>query len=270
MWRRTRPFWGGLLVIVAASEMLVSERDPLPVVTHIGIQGLAGYLIPTFILLCGVLLWSIPNAWIYYSLLAILLGLGSWITSNLGGFFIGMLIDVIGGALAFAWTTDADYGSSGWLRGKPPGGLPSWALEVISRLRNTRRRNQKATVNPRTLLALPNPQLSGPSVPPALTAPRDRRLRHLDESGQYGLFDQLNNVYRPSSTTTEVTSVTITTTTVSPAKALERLHDARLAQDDLQDAAAAAGDVLAEVTGPTPDGGKIRRALSSLKGFLSR
>jgi hypothetical protein len=135
IWRRTRPFWGGLLVIVGASEMLVSERDPLPVVTHIGTQGLAGYLIPTFILVCGVLLWSIPDAWIYYSLFAILLGLGSWITSNLGGFFIGMLIDVIGGALAFAWTTDADYGSSGWLRGKPPSGLPSWALDVISRLK---------------------------------------------------------------------------------------------------------------------------------------
>ena len=108
--------------------MLVSERDPLPVVTHIGTQGLVGYLIPTFILACGVLLWSIPNALTYYSLFAILLGLGSWITSNLGGFFIGMLIDVIGGALAFAWTTDADYGSSGWLHIRSPSELPSWAL----------------------------------------------------------------------------------------------------------------------------------------------
>lgn len=114
--------------------MLVSERDPLPVVTHIGTQGLVSYLIPTFILACGVLLWSIPNALIYYSLFAILLGLGSWITSNLGGFFIGMLIDVIGGALAFAWTTDADYGSSGWLHSRSPSELPSWALDVISRL----------------------------------------------------------------------------------------------------------------------------------------
>jgi hypothetical protein len=115
--------------------MLVSEQAPLPVVTHIGIQGLAGYLIPTFMLLCGVLLWLIPIAWLYHSRLAILLALGSWITSNLGGFFIGMLIGVIGGALAFAWTTDADYGPSGWLHNKPRLGLPSWALDVISRLK---------------------------------------------------------------------------------------------------------------------------------------
>ena len=85
----------------------MSERDPHPVVTHIGIQGVALVIIPTFILLCGVLLWLVPIAWIYYSILTILLALGSWITSNLGGFFIGMLIDIVGGALAFAWTTDA-------------------------------------------------------------------------------------------------------------------------------------------------------------------
>jgi hypothetical protein len=114
--------------------MLVSERDPHPVVTHIGIQGVAGYMIPTLILLCGVLLWLVPIAWIYYSILTILLALGSWITSNLGGFFIGMLIDIVGGALAFAWTTDADYGSAGWIRGKPRIGLPSWARGQVSPL----------------------------------------------------------------------------------------------------------------------------------------
>lgn len=53
------------------------------------------------------------------------------------------------------------------------------------------------------------------------------------------------------------------------AKTLERLPDAGLAQDDLHDAEAAARDVLAEVTKPVPDRGKIRRALSSLKGFLA-
>ncbi len=107
--------------------MLVSERAPFPVVTHIGVTGLAGYLIPTFILLCGVMLWFVPIAWIYYSILTIVLALASWITSNLGGFFIGMLIDIVGGALAFAWTTDADYGSCGWIRGELRIGLPSWA-----------------------------------------------------------------------------------------------------------------------------------------------
>jgi hypothetical protein len=109
-WRRTRPFWGGLLVLLGGAEILLSERAPLPLVIHIGLQGLAGYLVPLISLLCGALLWFHPVQRTFYSLLAVLLALGSWITSNLGGFFIGMLLGVIGGALAFGWA------DGGWPR----------------------------------------------------------------------------------------------------------------------------------------------------------
>lgn len=110
IWRRSRPFWGGLLVMIGASEMLLSEQDLLSVVPHIGIQGLAGYLIPAHLLLMGVLLWLNPAERTIYSLIAIFLALWSWTTSNLGGFFVGMLLGMVGGALAFAWTTDAKHG----------------------------------------------------------------------------------------------------------------------------------------------------------------
>jgi hypothetical protein len=115
--------------------MLVSEQAPLPVVTHIGIQGLAGYLIPTFLALCGVVLWLNPIDRIIYSLLAIFLALGSWITSNLGGFFVGMLVGVIGGALAFAWTRDAEHGSPARFHSKPRIALPTGRIVLIFRLR---------------------------------------------------------------------------------------------------------------------------------------
>ena len=103
-WRRTRPFWGGLLVVLGAAEILLSEKAPLPLVVHIGLQGLAGYLVPAVLLLCGILILFHPVQHTFYSILAVLLALGSWITSNLGGFFIGMLLGVVGGSLAFAWT----------------------------------------------------------------------------------------------------------------------------------------------------------------------
>jgi hypothetical protein len=102
-WRRTRPFWGGLLVILGGAEILLSEKGPLPLIIHIGLQGLAGYLIPTIMVLCGLLLLFHPVQRTFYSLLAVLLALGSWITSNLGGFFVGMLLGLVGGSLAFAW-----------------------------------------------------------------------------------------------------------------------------------------------------------------------
>jgi len=136
-WRRTRPFWGGLLIIAGASELLLSEQAPLPVVTYIGIHNPGAYLTPAFMLMCGLLLWLTPIARSYHSVLAILLALWSWITSNLGGFFIGMLIGAIGGALAFAWTADTEDEPSGLPR-KPRIGWPSLARTartVTSRLK---------------------------------------------------------------------------------------------------------------------------------------
>jgi hypothetical protein len=102
-WRYTRPFWGGLLVLLAGLEILLSERGPLPIIVHIGLQGIAGYIIPAVMVLLGVLLLFNPAQRTFYSLLAVLLALSSWITSNLGGFFVGMLLGVVGGSLAFAW-----------------------------------------------------------------------------------------------------------------------------------------------------------------------
>jgi len=134
IWRRTRPFWGGLIVIVGAGEMLLSEQAPPRIVTHIGIQGLAGYLIPAFMLLCGALLWINPIDRIIYSLLALFLALGSWITSNLGGFFVGMVAGVVGAALAFAWTTEAESGPPALPRGKQRIALPPVGLVLIYRL----------------------------------------------------------------------------------------------------------------------------------------
>jgi Family of unknown function (DUF6114) len=107
-WRRTRPFWGGLLIILGGAEMLLSEQAPLPIVIHVGVQGLAGYLVPIVLVLCGVLLWLSPLQQTFYSVLAVLLALGSWVTSNLGGFFVGLLLGVLGGALAFAWQRGED------------------------------------------------------------------------------------------------------------------------------------------------------------------
>jgi Family of unknown function (DUF6114) len=102
-WRNTRPFCGALFVILSGAVILLSEKAPISIVVHIGLQGLAGYLVPALLLLCGLLLLVNPVQRTFYAVLAILLALGSWITSNLGGFFVGMVLGLIGGSLAFAW-----------------------------------------------------------------------------------------------------------------------------------------------------------------------
>lgn len=102
-WRRSRPFWGALLVNLGGLEILYSEKAPLKVVVHLGPLGVAGYLLPLIMLLCGLLLWFNPAQRTFYSILSVLLSLGTWITSNLGGFVIGLLLGVVGGSLAFGW-----------------------------------------------------------------------------------------------------------------------------------------------------------------------
>ncbi|MFE0589911.1 DUF6114 domain-containing protein [Micromonospora echinospora] len=103
-WRRTRPFWGAFLVILGGAEILASVRAPLPVILHIGLQGMAGYLVPLLLLTCGVLLLATPAQRAFYAIVSIILALASWLTSNLGGFLIGMLLALVGGCLALAWT----------------------------------------------------------------------------------------------------------------------------------------------------------------------
>ena len=102
-WRRSRPFWGGLFILLGGLEIFLTVWAPLPVVLKVGMQSVLGYLIPLVIVLCGLLLWFNPSQRVFYSLVAILLCLSSWITSNMGGFVVGLLLGLIGGSLAFAW-----------------------------------------------------------------------------------------------------------------------------------------------------------------------
>lgn len=102
-WRRTRPFWGGVLVVLGGGEILFSYKAPLPVVMHFGLYGLAGILVPAMLVLLGASILFDPAHRTFYSVLTVLAALGSWLTSNLGGFVIGMVLGVIGGSLAFGW-----------------------------------------------------------------------------------------------------------------------------------------------------------------------
>lgn len=102
-WRRTRPFWGGLLVLLGGGEILLTYRASFGIVLHFGLYGLAGYLVPAMLLLLGALIVFDPAHRTFYSVLAVLAALGTWLTSNLGGFFLGMLLGLVGGSMAFGW-----------------------------------------------------------------------------------------------------------------------------------------------------------------------
>ncbi|MFF3330929.1 DUF6114 domain-containing protein [Streptomyces sp. NPDC002888] len=107
-WSARRPFPGGLLLVLGGTEILVTMKAPLPVILHIGMQGLAGYLLPTLMLLIGLLILFNPSQRLFYSIIGVLVSLGTWPTSNLGGFLIGLLLGVVGSCLAFGWLPDQE------------------------------------------------------------------------------------------------------------------------------------------------------------------
>jgi Family of unknown function (DUF6114) len=108
-WRRSRPFSGGLLVLLAGLELLliplsgVLGHGAIKLVIYIGIGGVFGVLIGLLLVAAGIIIWVNPVHRVFYGIAGIVLGIVSFPASNLGGFFIGMLLAVIGGSLAFAW-----------------------------------------------------------------------------------------------------------------------------------------------------------------------
>ncbi len=107
-WRRRRPFWGGLCVLLGGCETLLSERANISVVLHAGAESLAGYLLPAVVAICGLLIIFNPMHRLFYSVISVLCSLGMWVTSNLGGFVVGMLLGLVGSSLAFGWLPDQE------------------------------------------------------------------------------------------------------------------------------------------------------------------
>ncbi|MCG5440406.1 DUF6114 domain-containing protein, partial [Micromonospora foliorum] len=104
-WQRSRPFWGGLLIALAGLEMFASTRMTLNGLSfHSGATGLLSLLIPIILVTCGLLLWFTPAQRLFYSIVAAVTAVYSLIGLNLGGFFVGLLLGIVGSALAFAWT----------------------------------------------------------------------------------------------------------------------------------------------------------------------
>src|SRR5579859_3241337 len=113
-WRRTRPFWGGFLLVLAGVELLLIPLSGILVhgavrlVVYIGIGGVFGVLLGVLLIACGLLLWLNPAHRTFYAIAGVLLAVLSFIASNFGGFFIGMLLGIIGGSMGFGWTPAAD------------------------------------------------------------------------------------------------------------------------------------------------------------------
>nr|WP_234317900.1 DUF6114 domain-containing protein [Streptomyces rimosus] len=103
-WRRTRPFWAGLLLILGGAELLLVPLSPLTVLINLGLGGLAAIGIGLALIVAGLFLWLRPAAHHYVSLHALILSVLSFAATNLGGFLVGMGLGIAGSAMGFGWT----------------------------------------------------------------------------------------------------------------------------------------------------------------------
>ncbi|MFH8369679.1 DUF6114 domain-containing protein [Streptomyces sp. NPDC018031] len=117
-WRRTRPFWAGLLLILAGAEMVAIPLSPLQVLVSLGLGGLAAIGIGLALVVAGLFLWFAPRSRAYVSIHALLLSVVSFAATNLGGFLLGMTLGIVGSAMGFGWTPAAPAAPG-------PGGAPA-------------------------------------------------------------------------------------------------------------------------------------------------
>ena len=103
-WRRTRPFWGGLLLMLGGAEMLLIPLSPLTVLVSLGLGGIAALGIGIALVVAGLFLWLLPHTHHYVSVNALILSVISFAATNLGGFLVGMLLGIAGSAMGFGWT----------------------------------------------------------------------------------------------------------------------------------------------------------------------
>ncbi|MFD3453742.1 DUF6114 domain-containing protein [Streptomyces sp. NPDC058691] len=121
-WRRSRPFWAGFWTLLAGLEILSIPLAPLSLMIHEGIAGVSGLLMGVFLVVLGLTMWFAPHHRTFAGIAALIFSVASLVLSNFGGFLIGFLLGVMGGAMAVSWVPYGD-GNGRWGRGRP---VPDW------------------------------------------------------------------------------------------------------------------------------------------------
>lgn len=103
-WRKGRPFPAGLLITLAGIELWLAPLSSIGNIIHEGVGGVSAFFIGALMMMFGLTVWFAPAYRVFAGIASIMLGLIALPATNLGGFFIGTLLSLIGGGLAVAWT----------------------------------------------------------------------------------------------------------------------------------------------------------------------
>ncbi|WJY71894.1 DUF6114 domain-containing protein [Corynebacterium auriscanis] len=106
-WRKARPFAAGLFMILSGIIMItpayLSFEVSNIVIQVATISGVSTLLIGALLITCGLMCWFKAETRLLAGVAAMILGIVALPLSNIGGFVIGTLCALIGGALALSW-----------------------------------------------------------------------------------------------------------------------------------------------------------------------
>ncbi|MEU0332476.1 DUF6114 domain-containing protein [Streptomyces sp. NPDC006193] len=106
-WRGNRPFWAGLYIMLGGFPIMYFPYAHLRfgqlTVAMATTAGAGSLIIGVLLVVLGLTLWFQQHVRVFSGVAAILLALVSIPVSNFGGFIIGFLLALVGGAMAVAW-----------------------------------------------------------------------------------------------------------------------------------------------------------------------
>ncbi|MEU3600700.1 DUF6114 domain-containing protein [Streptomyces sp. NPDC006798] len=106
-WRGQRPFWAGLFTMLGGVPIAYFPYATLKL-GHVTLSlsttaGAASLIIGVLLVTLGFTMWFHHIVRVFAGIAAILLALISIPVANLGGFLIGFVLALVGGALSVAW-----------------------------------------------------------------------------------------------------------------------------------------------------------------------
>jgi len=128
-WRWNRPFWAGLLTLLAGIPIAYFPYANLTLgqltVRMATTAGSGSLIIGVLLCVLGLTMWFQSAVRIFAGVAAILLSLVSIVISNFGGFLVGFLCALIGGALAVSWAPGDPAADDPGEKAEYPDGAPA-------------------------------------------------------------------------------------------------------------------------------------------------
>ncbi|MEU6344276.1 DUF6114 domain-containing protein [Streptomyces sp. NPDC046977] len=126
VWRGQRPFWAGLLTVLAGLPIAYFPYANITLgslsLTMATTAGSGSLIIGVLLVVLGLTMWFQSEVRVFAGIASILLALVSLVVSNFGGFFMGFVLGLVGGALSVAWAPGVAPAEGGPQAAELPGG----------------------------------------------------------------------------------------------------------------------------------------------------